>query len=99
MVRAPRWVCRLWMVGYPGALASTTERMPSPLEAKASLAAAFHPAASGPSPMAGLARTLPVFESTTDILLPSQTGKRRAPATSKARPLGESQPDGHSAVI
>ena len=48
-------------------------------EAKASEWAALKPAASGPSPMEGLARSLPVAESMTEIFLPSQTGKRRWP--------------------
>ena len=72
--------------------------MPSPEEAKASVWAALQPAASGPSPMEGLASSLPVVESMTAIFLPSQTGKRRWPATSKARPEGESQPAGQVAV-
>ena len=78
---------------------SITERMPSRLEAKANEWAALQPAASGPSPMEGLASSLPAAESMTDIFLPSQTGKRRWPTTSRARPEGESQPAGQVAVM
>ena len=60
---------------------------------------ASHPAPSGPSPMVAVASVLPLMESITPIFLPSQTGKSRLPATSKARPDGDSQPaSGHSAV-
>ena len=55
--------------------------------------------ASGPSPMAGVARLLPVLESVIAIFFPSQTEKRRCPVTSMASPEGESQPSsGHTAV-
>ena len=40
-----------------------------------------------------------MLESTTAIFLPSQTGKRRAPATSKARPLGDSQPAAATSAV
>ena len=87
------------MVGYPGAAPSMTERMPSRLGTKASECASLKPAASGPSPMEGLARSLPLVESMTEAFLPSQAAKRWCPATSMARPEGESQPAGQVAVM
>src|SRR5450631_1725655 len=68
-----------------------TVRVPSPQEAKAKLVAGSKAAASGPSQMVGVATTLPLSASTTDITFSSQTENRRRLLASRARPDGDLQ--------
>src|ERR1700722_5273165 len=77
----------------------TTVSTPSPQEANASPVSASNVVASTPSPIAGVARTLPLSASTTAIILLPQPTNRRRFLRSMESPLGSVQgASGHVAV-
>src|ERR1700693_3905501 len=89
-VRAPFWVDTFSATLNLSLESSfTTVSTPSPpQEAKASPVSGSNAVASTPSPMAGVARTLPLSASTTAIILLSQPTNRRRFLRSMASPLG-----------
>src|SRR5207248_10735951 len=78
-------------VNLSGVSSWTTVIDPSPFDVKAKPVPASKPAASTPSPTAGLAMTLPVRISTTAIVLLPQPANSLLFTRSIANPLGSSQ--------
>src|SRR5271155_6082664 len=92
MVRALLFVATLSMTVNLSAESSwMTVRLPSPQDANAYLVAGSKAAASGPSQIVGVATTLPLSASTTDITFSSHTENRRRFAGSIASPEGDLQ--------
>src|ERR1700674_5675392 len=90
-VRAPGSVLTLSAtLNLSGDSSRTTVSTPSPQEANASPVSSSNAVASTPSPIAGVASTLPVSASTTAIILLSQPANRRRFLRSMASPLGSS---------
>src|SRR5271169_1670428 len=89
MVRALLFVVTVSMtVNLSGESSWMTVRLPSPQDANAYLVAGSKAAASGPSQIVGVATTLPLSASTTDITFSSHTEKRRRLLRSMASPEG-----------